>query len=407
MKNYKINNDTNNSNSNNVTITVETGLQWGDIYKIVDKINYIIVGGADSSVGPGGYALGGGHSPLTPHYGLASDFTTEFFMVDANADIIHIYNTSGINTRIDDLFWSLKGGGGSTFGVIVNITFLLHSPEPNAVYTNIFCAYSFYEDTILRKNFIGDYVLNNLFQLIQNNELDENWGGFLSAPGFTYPFGDHYEFSFLFYGDSNYAIKNGEPLLHLNEPYSNKDNFICSNWSIFDTFQEYHGSQQPALGGLYMQLFDNLIPKENLTMDFSKTFIEFMNASSLVNNNLNFLGRGLTGILIGGATHSKNDDYTAVSPGFRHSQFVWNIGIFWDDVNNTNDAISFTNEWELKLRPFGYGNMYSNEENYECDACDWKKEFWSNTHYQKLLNVKKIWDKNQVFWCNHCVGSDL
>ena len=44
------------------TITVDTGLQWGEIYPIVDKIDKLIVGGGDPTVGPGGYSMGGGHS---------------------------------------------------------------------------------------------------------------------------------------------------------------------------------------------------------------------------------------------------------------------------------------------------------------------------------------------------------
>ena len=93
----------------NSTITVETGLKWGNIYNIVDKYNRIVLGGGDPTVGPGGYSIGGGHSALTPFYnGLASDFITQFFMVDAQSNIIHIYNTSGLNSTIDDLFWSLR-----------------------------------------------------------------------------------------------------------------------------------------------------------------------------------------------------------------------------------------------------------------------------------------------------------
>ena len=102
MTNYEISSDHN-------TITVETGLRWGSIYPIVDKINRIIIGGSDPTVGPGGFSMGGGHSPLSPHYGLASDFTTEYFMVDAEANIVHVKDTMGYNKTIDDLFWSLRG----------------------------------------------------------------------------------------------------------------------------------------------------------------------------------------------------------------------------------------------------------------------------------------------------------
>eukprot|EP01084_Bolivina_argentea_P165768 287923_1 len=100
MRGYKLNK---NSNGQMESITVETGLQWGSIYGLTQP--NIVVGPDDASVGPGGSSLRGGHSPIGPHYGLVSDFTTEYYIVDANANIIHVYNTSGVNQTIDDLFW--------------------------------------------------------------------------------------------------------------------------------------------------------------------------------------------------------------------------------------------------------------------------------------------------------------
>ena len=67
--------------SNNSLLTVETGLQWGQVYKLVDNVNKLIVGGQDPSVGVGGYSLGGGHSVLTPFYGLSADFVKEYYKI--------------------------------------------------------------------------------------------------------------------------------------------------------------------------------------------------------------------------------------------------------------------------------------------------------------------------------------
>ena len=55
-------------NKNELTMTVETGLQRRLIYKIIDEQmpNTVIVSGGDLSVGPGGYSLGGGHSTSSP-----------------------------------------------------------------------------------------------------------------------------------------------------------------------------------------------------------------------------------------------------------------------------------------------------------------------------------------------------
>lgn len=36
----------------------------------------------------------------------------------------------------------------------------------------------------------------------------------------------------------------------------------------------------------------------------------------------------------------------------------------------------------------------------------WKKEFWGDEMYAKLLRIKKKWDPLNKFSCNECVGSD-
>eukprot|EP01084_Bolivina_argentea_P177805 307478_1 len=210
MRNYKVSSDHN-------SITVETGLQWGYIYKIVDKYNRIIIGGSDATVGPGGYTTGGGHSPLSPYYGLSVDYILEYYMIDAQSNIIHVYNTSALNKTIDNLFYSLKGGGGGTFGVIVNITFMLHKPTIingyNAVYTNLFCEYNFYQNPVTDSNYVWDIILNNLFTLITTNKLSDNWGGYLLVP-----IPNTFQIFLLYYGKESVAKQNGQLLFNLNAP---------------------------------------------------------------------------------------------------------------------------------------------------------------------------------------------
>jgi len=36
----------------------------------------------------------------------------------------------------------------------------------------------------------------------------------------------------------------------------------------------------------------------------------------------------------------------------------------------------------------------------------WKKEFWSDSAYEKLVDIKKAWDPQNIFTCNQCIGSD-
>eukprot|EP01084_Bolivina_argentea_P165769 287924_1 len=387
MRNFKINKNTDNSMQ---SITVETGLQMGSIYGLVSP--NILIGPDDPSVGPGGSSLRGGHSPLSPHFGLSSDFTLEYFMVDANANIIHVYNTSGVNQTIDDLFWSLKGGGGSTFGVIVNITFKVHTPESGSVFTKLLCDYSFYSDPITKQHFIGDILFNNLFQAIKNGSLDDEWGGYL-VTAIDAATANQLLIVTNFYGNAKYAMQNGQVFFHLSEPYKNVGG--CQNYSIYETFAEFMATYPPNTGGFYDQTWNDLIPKENLTDGFVDILSEYFNVSTLSKG----YSRGMIATFQGGKVNSFHDDYTSVTPGFRHNQFEFGMGVSWNDKQYTNVALEYAHKWEAKFMSYGIGK-YANEENYECGypECDWKQEFYSYKHYNKLLTVKQKWDPNQVFW---------
>eukprot|EP01084_Bolivina_argentea_P056183 102860_1 len=389
MKNYKLSSDNN-------EITVETGLPWGEIYKIVDKVNRIIVGGEDPTVGPGGYSMGGGHGIMSPFYGLSADFIREFYIVDAKGDIIHIYNTSGQNTDIDNLFWSLRGGGGGTFGVTINITFALHTPVKDYVYTALYCQYSFFEFPDLRKHFIADYILNNLWKLIQTETLDSLWGGPLLI------FEDKILITnFSRYGKEEFSKTNAQSLLNLNAPYNNTNNHICE-FLVVDTFEELASRNPGQAGGSYELQFNDLIPAKNLTSNFTEVIMEFLNASNVVEDG--FL-RVITIILIGGNTHSFSDDYISVNPGWRHSSIIFVPALAWTNGRFTQHAMNHSFTWEPQFVKYSYG-MYMNEENYWCAGCDWKSRYWSQPHYDRLLSVKNKIDPNQVFWCYHCVGDE-
>lgn len=65
------------------------GDQWVSVYREADRQNVNIVGGNAQSVGAaGGYALGGGHSSMSPAYGLAVDNILEVDIVLADGSLV-------------------------------------------------------------------------------------------------------------------------------------------------------------------------------------------------------------------------------------------------------------------------------------------------------------------------------
>jgi FAD/FMN-containing dehydrogenase len=103
---------------------VGAGALWGDVVPRASEFGLAALHGSSSNVGVAGYTLGGGVSFYHRKHGLACNQVTAIELVTAD----------GEQGRVDaknepDLFWALRGGGGS-FGVVTALEFdLLPLPE--------------------------------------------------------------------------------------------------------------------------------------------------------------------------------------------------------------------------------------------------------------------------------------
>ncbi len=75
-----------------------------EIYDAAAAHQSMIIGGEDPDVGLGGYLTGGGHSPISGHYGLAADNILEFKVVTPPGDIVTLNQCLN-----DDLFFAFRG----------------------------------------------------------------------------------------------------------------------------------------------------------------------------------------------------------------------------------------------------------------------------------------------------------
>ena len=94
------------------TARVEAGTVWSDVVQAAAKHGLAPLPGSSGNVGVTGYTLGGGVSFLGRKYGLSA----------SNVRAIELVTADGQLRRADrehepDLFWALRGGGGS-FGIV-------------------------------------------------------------------------------------------------------------------------------------------------------------------------------------------------------------------------------------------------------------------------------------------------
>jgi len=107
-------------------VTIESGAMWIDAYDAVTtKAGRYVQGGGCTTVGVAGLVQSGGFGSHSKRYGMAAASLLEAEVVTADG-AVRIANACSN----PDLYWSLKGGGGGSFGVVTRLTLRTHElPE--------------------------------------------------------------------------------------------------------------------------------------------------------------------------------------------------------------------------------------------------------------------------------------
>jgi FAD/FMN-containing dehydrogenase len=99
---------------------VEAGALWQDVTVPAAEHGLAALAGSSPDVGVVGYSLGGGHGWLARRYGLAANSVLAVELVTADGRLRRVDSE-----HEPDLFWALRGGGGS-FGVVTALELELY-----------------------------------------------------------------------------------------------------------------------------------------------------------------------------------------------------------------------------------------------------------------------------------------
>src|SRR5262245_1639454 len=98
---------------------VQAGTLWHEVTEATSPFGLYPLSGSSPDVGVVGYTLGGGLSWLARQHGLASNHVTAIEVVTPDGEIRRATPSDEA-----ELFWALRGGGGS-FGVVTALEFAL------------------------------------------------------------------------------------------------------------------------------------------------------------------------------------------------------------------------------------------------------------------------------------------
>jgi FAD/FMN-containing dehydrogenase len=382
------------SSWNGSAFTIGGGYEWIDVYEEAAKRDVIVVGGVSPTVGCiGGWMQGGGHGPPTHKYGLGSDQVLEAKVVLANGTLV-----TASPTEHADLFYAIRGGGPSSYGVVISAT-VKAWPTTHVV------AQSVYISTVTaqgRAEFLD--AIQDIYAGATNVSKGY-WGGYgdwIANEAITY-----YQHKWTNFDlDLAAAQAAFAPLAAKLEARNSSDLVITIAYTEHATYADFYNTyhqEEGATGGL-MQIASRFLDEKALSR--SDALAQMLNTTATASPPAQLAINTLE--LYGSPFAAVGKDGSAANPAFRTAIANMNTYLTYDDATPASQVDGLiddiTNVKEAALRALApdtgsYGNV-ANIHNPE-----WKKDFFGDV-YEELLEIKSKYDPHGLFYCRTCVGSD-
>lgn len=337
----------------------------------------------------GGFLFGGGHSPLSSMYGLAADQVLSMEVVTANGRFVTASETSN-----PDLFWALRGGGGSTFGVVTSVvvkaypkikvttmTYVLMT-GPNVTADQFWAAWRAFFDGFITYTDVGNYEYFRISK-IGEGQFASDMGPWF-APGMS-----------------------KEQLQELVAPLFDKFKALGVEVNpVYTEYDDYYDAWAASFpvepwGSNAIRQASRLFPKSNW-QDAAKLNATFDAIKSVIEE-----GGYLIAFNIAAAPKNGYPD-NAVNPAWRNTVMhailasLWNANSPEIDTKAASDKLTF--DWMKRWRDVSPGaGAYMSESDYI--EPDFTQAFFGSK-YAKLYQLKQRYDPFGVFYAHMAVGSE-
>lgn len=377
------------------SVRLGPGLTFMEIFKSASEqpqLSFIASGWAQT-VGIIGWSLGGGHGPNSVAKGNGADNILEAELVLADGSVARASADEN-----PDLLWALRGGGGSTWGVVTSIT-VRAFPVPEDGFTQLalwwngtMCGSG---ETALRQAVTGhmQWTLG----------LSDRWAGkAIMTPALGEEGADclatwQINVNYSFPGpasDPEFQREQARLVDATGTPTTIDIEGFADNWEFLKRPLDEKilpvPWQQNATSGFITAVN---VGRKGVAKALPEVILEQMlecgrSASSSCPSVLIFHD-------IPGDTCSEPSpqNSTSLSPEY-HGAMMSVMNMF------PGDPSSFEKFYALG------DSSYFSESSYFMEGDSWKGRYWGD-NYDALLSVKRRYDPEGFFWCHHCVGSDL
>lgn len=410
------------SNSEPVpAITAGAGCMWLHAYQAAASAERYVQGGGCTTVGVAGLVQGGGFGNFSKAFGTAAASLLEAEIVTADGEI-RVVN----ETREPELFWALRGGGGGTFGVTTRLTLATH-PLPKSVgavtatlrarsddaYRKLLARFVAFCSTSLCNPHWGEQVRaypDNRLEVrmvFQGLTTDEARAAFKPLLDFVAANADDYagKESLEIVGVPARYFWNGWLYRLFARSAVNFDGRSEAPWT--DYWWKGDGEQVGAFWHAYTSAWlpSSLLGPENRTLLVDALF----NASRHWAVGLHF-NKGLFGAPPEVIAKARN---TATHPdafdAFALAIIAASGPTTFGDLATPNPVLANAHRDRVNAAMEALRIAAPNSGAYvnECDyfQSDWQKALWG-PNYQRLLDVKRHYDPDGLFFVHHGVGTE-
>ncbi|KAL3478837.1 hypothetical protein BJX99DRAFT_245238 [Aspergillus californicus] len=365
---------------------VGAGVQAYEIYKAAQDHGLMVVGGEGQVRG---YVLGGGHSPLSSIHGLAADQVLSMEVVTPDGRFL---TASFVENY--ELFWALRGGGGSTFGVVTSVTVKAYPTIPVTTST-----FSFSTG--------GDITYDNFWAGVRAylDYFPSNADAGIYSYFFIIPSDGQFTFLMQPFVAPNKTLDETNAILApWFKQLDNLDIAFTPNTTFFSNFYDAWLASFPleVVEKTHVATGSRLFPRANFedTALLNQTF-DAIKASS--DAGLTFIAFNMAPTL----ERADNPD-NAVNPAWRNavmhalSSVNWAANATTEEIKAARYEFTYTHMQRWRDVSPGSGAYLGESDRMEPDF----QQAFYGSKYPRLLALKKKLDPRNVFYAATAVGSE-